>query len=124
MSQIEAPRGSPWVGWIPMFLFPLGVVGCRDLLRPWEFMWCLSFALFAGLKWLTRWRVGSKPDDARWRSAAYLLAWPGMDAGAFLDESICVARPAPRDWFWAVLKTTIGATLLLVIDRQVPARSL
>src|SRR5262249_45019933 len=53
---------------------------------PWALMWALAFAIYAGCKWLT-WRQTPAPDAPKWRHVGYLLAWPGMDADAFLKRS-------------------------------------
>lgn len=55
-----------------------------------------------------------------WRSVAYLLAWPGMDADAFLDARKSVSPPAFRNWFWAAFETLLGAMLLWVVARAIP----
>jgi hypothetical protein len=101
-------------------VFPLSSVACRHLLPPWVFMWVLSFAIFISLKWLTWWRARARVAYPAWRSAAYLCAWPGMDAEDFLDARQQVSRPAPVTWFWAVLETALGAFLLWRAARSVP----
>ncbi len=95
-------------------------VTSRNLLPPWAFMWALSFAIYLSLKWLSWWR--SRPGMAHptWRSVAYLLAWPGMDADAFLDATQRVPKPAFLSWFWAAMETILGATLLWVVARTIP----
>jgi hypothetical protein len=99
----------------------LTAVACRDRLPPWAFMWILSFAIFLSVKWLTWWQARSRIAHPAWRSAAYLLAWPGMDAGSFLDARQVVSPPAPRTWLWAACETILGASLLWAVARSVPA---
>jgi hypothetical protein len=118
---IEAKPTRAWAGRVLAVGLPLIVSGCRDWMRPWVFMWCLSFAIFAGLKWLTWWNARTRVRHARWRSAAYLLAWPGMDAETFLRESAPPEAQSPREWLWAALKTAIGAALIWLVARAVPA---
>jgi hypothetical protein len=91
-------------------------------LPPWAFMWLLAFSIYACLKWLTLLRARSIPHPA-WRSIAYLLAWPGMDAAAFLDGRPPAAAPSPRKWTWAIFETALGAALLWIIARTVPDRA-
>jgi alginate O-acetyltransferase complex protein AlgI len=55
-----------------------------------------------------------------WRSVAYLLAWPGMDADAFLNPSQIVPAPALSKWLWAFLETILGILLLWAVARSVP----
>src|SRR5581483_7282846 len=85
-STNKAERaGTSAVSWLPLVILPLAAAAARNRLPAWSFMWLMSFALFAGCKWLTWWTarfVSSSP----WRSLAYLLLWPGMDAGSFLDD--------------------------------------
>jgi alginate O-acetyltransferase complex protein AlgI len=83
-------------------------------------MWILSFAIYLSLKWLTWWRARSRFAHPAWRSVAYLLAWPGMDADAFLDPGQLVPPAAPAVWLWATFETILGATLLWVVARSVP----
>jgi hypothetical protein len=84
----------------------------------WVFMWSMAFALFALCKWVTfrRVRVRIGRHDRR-RILGYLLAWPGMDAAAFLDPAGGVARPTACEWVMAVLKIAFGATLTWVAAR-------
>lgn len=83
-------------------------------------MWILSFAIYFSLKWLTWWKARSRTPHAAWRSVAYLLAWPGMDADAFLDDSLRVASPAVWAWLGAMLETVLGAILFWVVARSIP----
>jgi Membrane bound O-acyl transferase family len=122
IESAEIARGSSWNGWLPISVLPLMAVACRNLLPPWVFMWILSFTIFISLKWLTWWRARSRTAHSAWRSAAYLLGWPGMDAGAFLHTTQRVRPPAPPTWLWATLETLLGATLLWVVARSVPPR--
>jgi len=112
-------QGSLWIGWLPISVLPLVAIACRNLLLPWAFMWILSFAVFVSLKWLSWWRARARVAHPAWRSTAYLLAWPGMDAGAFLDVSQRAPSPHASAWLGAVLKTTLGAILLWVVPRSI-----
>ena len=79
---------------------------------PWVVMWALVAAVFAACKWLTWWRTPA-PRTPTWRHAAYLLAWPGLDAKAFLDPRPLPRerRPAPREWAAAAGKLTFGVVI-------------
>jgi hypothetical protein len=107
-------------GWLPILVLPLTTVACRNLLPPWVFMWILSLNIYLSLKWLTWWKARSRIAHPAWRSVAYLLAWPGMDADAFLDAGQRVRRPAPTTWLWATLETILGVILLWVVARSIP----
>jgi hypothetical protein len=108
------------VGWLPICVLPLAAVACRNRLPAWVFMWLLSFAIYSGLKWLTWWRARSRIVPPAWRSAAYLLTWPGMDAEAFLDAKQHVPQPSLRAWLWAGFETALGAVLIWDVARTLP----
>jgi hypothetical protein len=120
IESAEVVESSSWIGWLPVFVLPPGAVAGRNMLPAWAFMWFLSFAIYFSLKWLTWWRARSRIVHSARRSAAYLLAWPGMDAEAFLDAGHRVPRPPLRTWRWAIIETILGAVLLWVVARSVP----
>jgi hypothetical protein len=60
-------------------------------LPPWVVMWALALMIFVALKLLT-WQFTPVPHAPAWRHVAYLVAWPGLDARAFIDP-----RPLPRE---------------------------
>jgi hypothetical protein len=115
-------QASRWIGWLPISVMPLIVISCRNLLPSWVFMWTLSLAIFVGLKWLTWWSARARVHHPAWRSIAYLLAWPGMDADAFLDAQQRVPPPTSAAWLWATLKTILGVILLWIAARSFPAK--
>jgi Membrane bound O-acyl transferase family len=83
-------------------------------------MWVLAFAIYFSLKWLTWWRARNRIAQTTWRSVAYLLAWPGMDAQAFLDCSQSASSPSTTTWLWAIVETALGAILFWVVARLLP----
>jgi hypothetical protein len=107
-------------GWIPIAVLPLAAVVCGNRLPPWVFMWTLSFGIYFGLKWLTWWRARRRFAHPTWRSIAFLLAWPGMDADAFLNAELRVPLPASSAWIWATLETLLGAVLFWIVARSIP----
>lgn len=107
-------------GWLPVVVLPMTAVTCRNLMPPWVFLWILSFAIYFGIKWLTWWGARSRVVHPAWRSVAYLLAWPGMDADTFLDVRQHVRRPSPLRWFWATLEAILGVILLWIVARLIP----
>jgi hypothetical protein len=113
-------QGSQWIGWLPLAVLPLAAISCRNRLQPWVFMWALSFAIFFSLKGLTWWRARTRIAHPAWRSIAYLLAWPGMDADAFLEAKQGVPSPRFTAWLWATLETALGAVLLWIVARSLP----
>ena len=87
----------------------------------WLFMWALSFAIFAALKWMTWWTAHDQVPANVGRTLAYLLAWPGMDADNFLDPQVQPDRPSLQDCLWATTKTLFGIVLVWGIARCIPA---
>lgn len=87
---------------------------------PWAVMWALAVLVFALCKWLT-WRTA--PAAPARRRLAYLVAWPGLDAKAFLDRKPLPPdrRPTPGEWAFATLKTLLGVALVWVTVPRVPA---
>jgi alginate O-acetyltransferase complex protein AlgI len=87
---------------------------------PWVVMWALAVGVFAACKWLT-WRRA--PQAPVWRHLAYLVAWPGLDAGAFFDSRPLPAdrRPTGGEWLFAAAKLLLGAALVWVAVPLVPA---
>jgi hypothetical protein len=108
------------LGWLPVAVLPFAAIACRNLLPPWAFMWLLSFAIYFSLKWLTWYGARSRIDHTAWRSLAYLLAWPGMDAESFLDSRHRVLSPTPSMWLWGTFESVLGATLLWIVARPIP----
>jgi alginate O-acetyltransferase complex protein AlgI len=100
---------------------PAAAVFFRDRMPAWLFMWTLSFAIFAALKWMTWWTAHDRSAAGAGRALAYLIAWPGMDAEAFLDGSQRPIQPHGKEWCWALAKTAFGFVLLWVVARRIPA---
>jgi Membrane bound O-acyl transferase family len=120
-QQLARPIQTAGVaGWLPLAVLSLGALSLYNSLNPWAFMWGLAVSIYAGLKWLSWWKARFRIPHTAWRSIAYLLAWPGMDAESFLDANKRVSPPRWRDWFWAGLETSFGAVLLWVVARALP----
>jgi alginate O-acetyltransferase complex protein AlgI len=97
-------------GWPPLVGVPVGVaLFVPPHWPPWAFMWALAGSIYAGCKWLT-WRRTRVTRVRWWRHAGYLIAWPGLDAAAFLTGS-STAPPAGREWRIAGLKSGVGLAL-------------
>jgi hypothetical protein len=120
MTQGSSAQTTGLIGWLPLALLPLGTVVLSGFVQPWVFMWILSISLYSGLKWLSWWKARSKIRPPAWRSVAYLLAWPGMDAESFLAVTKWVPLPRFKNWFWAVCETGFGVILFWVVARVVP----
>jgi hypothetical protein len=111
-----------WQGWAPVVVLPCLVLLCVPSTWPrWELMWMLATAIYVGCKWAT-WRRTTVRDVPAWKHAAYLLAWPGLDAGSFLKEAAVPngLRCHPIEWLVATARLAVGATLLFVVARMIP----
>jgi hypothetical protein len=115
-----AGKVNLWIAAFPLLALPALAIAVQDRLPAWLFMWVLSFAIFAGLKWMTWWKARTRVAHSAGRSFAYLVAWPGMDAEAFLDAGERPIRPTSREWLWAALKTALGSALLWIVARRIP----
>jgi Membrane bound O-acyl transferase family len=114
-------RVSTAAGVAPLVALVGIAVSLRPFLPAWGFMWALAGGIFFGLKWLSWWRGRMEVTHSAWRSWAYLFAWPGMDAVAFLGGAR-PARPSAWRWIWALAKTSAGILLLFGCARLVPER--
>jgi alginate O-acetyltransferase complex protein AlgI len=83
-------------------------------------MWAMAAAVFFGCKWLTLLRAQERlPRVSRKRAAAYLLAWPGMDAERFLTATQGT-RPHFEEVALASGRLALGAVLLFGLARLIP----
>jgi membrane bound O-acyltransferase family protein len=120
-EERKRSQGQRWIGWVPLILLPASAFGLRDIVPAWGFMWILAFSVFAALKWLTWWKVRRTVRHPAWRSGAYLLVWPGMDAESFLDPALPAHPNSSRAWLWAALNTVFGGSCIWLVARAVPA---
>lgn len=114
----QAKGKNRTVGFLPLFVFPILALILRVHTAPWVFMWAMTLALYAGCKWLTyreAIRYGITPS--RGRAAAYLLAWPGMDASDFLNTKNVPTKPPWTDWLFAAAKFDAGVIMVWIIAR-------
>lgn len=114
----EMPRRSSLGQWLPLFCLPVAALLLRDALPAWVFMWTMACALYAGCKWLTFSNaVRNIPKTNSVRVVGYLLAWPGMDAAAFLKGIAPPAKPRVSEWIFVFAKTLLGAVLVWFVTR-------
>lgn len=111
-----------WRGWAPLVLLPVSVLWLSPQDWPrWELMWLLAGAVYFSAKWLT-WRRTPTSNAPLWMHLAYLFAWPGMDAAAFLDpESTQIKRPDLGEWLFAWAKLSFGCLVFFGLARWMPA---
>lgn len=79
----------------------------------WVVMWALSVAIFAVCKYLA---LAAAKSGEGWKRAAFLVAWPGMDASAFIYER--APMPRLREWCAAFGKTALGVVLYFAVARR------
>jgi len=93
----------------------------------WILMWGIALALYAACKGLTYRDVRRRRAAfGRGRLAGYLLAWPGMDAAAFLASAEPPPRPSAFEWVGASMKAIGGGAVFwcaagLTPDHPYPA---
>lgn len=87
----------------------------------WAVMWTMAVAIFLSCKWLT-WQHAAGSSQPPWKHAAFLLAWPGMDAASFLaDRSLARCAPCRSgEWFAAARNTALGVVLLFTVAPLIP----
>jgi hypothetical protein len=93
----------PVRAWAPLLVLPLLASLGSGASPPWVRMWALAVALGLACKWLTLCDArgeGRRPGSGR--MLGYLLAWPGMDARAFL-----LGRHEYRDYVAMLLYGTM-----------------
>jgi hypothetical protein len=101
-QSVATGQASRSLAWLQLLVVPLGIMAIRDRLSAWAFMWSLAFSIYAPLKWESWWRERAVTRPPAWCSAAYFLAWPGMDATAFPRRDSRVVSPRPQAWAAAV----------------------
>jgi hypothetical protein len=105
----------------PLIVLPAIVLLVSPATWPrWAVMWSLAIGIFAGCKWLT-WVQARVAGVPWWLHAGYLLAWPGLDADAFLSPKRASAQPpAPPEWLSAGVKLLSGILLFWIVARAIP----
>ncbi|HEX7792740.1 MAG TPA: MBOAT family protein [Vicinamibacterales bacterium] len=86
----------------------------------WSLMWMLALAVYATSKALT-WRTAHAMNAPKWRHAAYLFAWPGMDATAFMQANTTASCCRVAEWLRALFNLIAGILLLFVVARTLPS---
>jgi D-alanyl-lipoteichoic acid acyltransferase DltB (MBOAT superfamily) len=90
------------------------------MLLPWVWMWILAVAIYAACKWVT-WQGAALKNVPASKHLAYLVAWPGLDARAFLRNT-APPRCLAKEWFAATAKLVLGAVLLFGVARTIPPK--
>lgn len=123
MSLADRAPVKWWHGWSPLVVMPAAVFLFAPSNWPrWVVMWALAFAIYSGCKWLT-WRRTPLDRVPAWRHAAYLLAWPGLDAAAFL-RAHSESPPSRKEWVGALRNLLVGFALFFGVARFVAPQNL
>jgi alginate O-acetyltransferase complex protein AlgI len=108
--------------WIALAALPLGALATKPFVSAWIFMWLMACAIFFGSKWLT---LGNATQGigrvCPFRSAAYLFAWPGMDAARFLSPHLAPRWSRPemmKSAAPATVRILLGTFLLFALARH------
>jgi hypothetical protein len=113
-------KGGRSLAWMPALFLPAVAIWFGRNLPPWEYMWASAFAIFFGVKWLTWWRARATAYPQIAQSLGYFFLWPGMDAQSFWSHAK-PARPHVTELLWATAKIFLGASLLWIVARRIPA---
>jgi hypothetical protein len=87
----------------------------------WGVMWGLAVVIYCGCKLLTWWGAHSAGAPA-WKHLAYVLAWPGLDADAFLAGR-AERAPTNIEWIRGVRNLAAGVILFYGVARAVAPAS-
>lgn len=110
------------VQWSPLVAATTIATVATTPLSDWARMWLIALSLYGGFKWLTWQRALRHLSPPVLRSLAYLLLWPGMDAGRFLSGTKA-ERPTTRQWLRGARNIICGAALVwLVAEWLMPWR--
>jgi hypothetical protein len=110
------------IRWIALLVLPLAALGIKPFVAPWVFMWLMASAIFFGCKWLTLGNAIQRAERVGpFRAAAYLFAWPGMDAARFLSPDLAPRNShseITKNAALAVVRILLGGLLLFAVAQQ------
>jgi hypothetical protein len=107
----RAQKRVAMLDWLLLATLPTLVLSGAPADWPrWGVMWLAAFAIFVGCKWLS-WRRSSICKAPVWRHVAYFVAWPGLDAEAFLGKR-SASLPSFAEFLAAWFNIAIGVGLL------------
>ena len=122
LPRAEVPALPARTRWLALSLLPILILAAKPFLPAWAFMWAMAFAIFVGCKWLTLGlALGRSARVCPLRAAAYLFAWPGMDAARFLSPDLAPAVRRSvllKNAALAIIRILLGAFLLFDVARR------
>ncbi len=110
--------------WGPLILLVVAALFVRRYMAPWQQMWAMALAQYAGFKWISfraarDTATSPSPLPTRSRLWGYFFLWPGMNAATFLDARRRPARTNWNQWAWPIAKTIMGVILFWFVARLV-----
>jgi len=122
LNHTATPSLPARTRWIALAVLPLAVLGAKPFVAAWVFMWLMACAIFFGCKWLTLGNASRRAGRVcPFRSAAYLFAWPGMDASRFLSPNLaprCPRSEMMKSAALAIVRILLGTFLLFALARH------
>jgi predicted DCC family thiol-disulfide oxidoreductase YuxK len=123
IKHVTTPPLPARTRWIPLAILPLAALGTKPFVAAWVFMWLIASAIFLGCKWLTLGNASHRAGRVfPFRSAAYLFAWPGMDAARFLSPDLtprCSRSEITKSASLAAIRILLGTLLIFAVARRV-----
>jgi predicted DCC family thiol-disulfide oxidoreductase YuxK len=99
--------------WLPLLILGSATAVIGRKFPAWLYMWTLTFALFAGCKWLVlRNETKRVANVGLGRKLGFLFGWIGMDAAEFFAKTPTAKRPAKIEFAFATLKILFGSVLI------------
>lgn len=119
-GAVNQPRSWWW-----SMVFLLSVPGSVFLATPtswpdWGAMWLLVASALGGSKWITWSSVACSGVSLR-RQLAYWLAWPGLDATAFLARGKLADPPRRIEWLFGWGNLLAGTALMSATAHMLPS---
>jgi alginate O-acetyltransferase complex protein AlgI len=123
ITHAATPSFPARTRWIALAVLPPAALAAKPFVSAWIFMWLMACAIFFGCKWLTLGNAIQRTGRVcPFRSAAYLFAWPGMDAARFLAPHVapgCSRSEMMKSAAVAVVRILLGTLLLFALARHV-----
>jgi hypothetical protein len=109
-----ARGGWRLIGWAPVFVLLVVAVGISIGWPPWERMWLMALAIYAGFKWLT-FTASKTARNGSWaKTLGYLFFWTGMNAEEFYSRfPRSGMRPRWTEWAWSIGQLGLGVWMLV-----------
>jgi hypothetical protein len=111
--------------WWWSLVFLLSVPGGVFLATPaswpdWGAMWLLVLSALGGSKWIT-WSAVARRGVSLRRQLAYWLAWPGLDASAFLAKGKTADPPGRIEWLFGWGNFIAGIAIMAATAYMLPS---